>query len=110
MFNDFSKILTENFIIAYLTPSILFIIVSSIVLLPFIPEVNGQSTNNESQLETSNYESITTFQSLNKLKIIWEDDLGVLAFSAFQLSILLMLLNRVLIRTLEGYYFLSSSE
>lgn len=87
MLSDFSKTFGRNFIVAYFMPSVLFITVSIFLFSNFFQkEVNKAE------------ELFKEFQS------IW--NFLLFLFVAWLLCIILMALNRGLIRLLEGYHIL----
>ncbi|WP_292387636.1 hypothetical protein [Methanosarcina sp. UBA5] len=87
-------------------PSVLFVIISSIIFLPLIPEMNTKSIDNSSLSSAGvNNSTKETFLPY-KLQTLWEDKLGLLSFTSFTLSIFLLLFNRPMIKMLEGYYLL----
>lgn len=102
MLSEFTKIIDRNFIIGYLLPVVLFISTTILLIQLFFPDMDvytyafmGQSQNN-----TVTASSSTALVSL--LQNFWAISLASLI--AIFISIVLVVINRVLIRIMEGYH------
>lgn len=90
MFSGLMKPFGRNFLIGYLLPSILFVTVSVMLFLRLVPQAAPDAMKLTKQLQD-----------------VWAVSAAVIGTWAF--SILLMALNRILVRLLEGYGLLQST-
>ena len=103
MLSEFTKIVDRNFVIGYLLPIVLFISANVLLVQLFFPQFNlytnifiSQSQNNSTISTASDIALIYLIQNFLSVSLA--------ALTAIILSIILMILNRILIRIVEGYY------
>jgi hypothetical protein len=90
MFSSSIQLFGRNFVVGYFLPTALFVTASALLFLLFMPQAALDATELAEQLQS-----------------VWTVSAAV--FGTWALSILLMLLNRGLIRALEGYGFLAKT-
>ena len=91
MLSGLSELFGRKFVVGFFLPSVLFAIVSIIIASIFLPNL-----------------SIDILSFVSDPASIWTA--AVILFCVWILSIVLLTLNRVLIRFLEGYGFLSKTK
>lgn len=112
-FSDFSGICDKNFIVSYLTPSIIFVSITILLATIFFPQIGISSFDksssgniSESSVRNENYEHLSFAERFQNL---WEEHILALAVAIWIVSILLRSINLQLIRFLEGYGLLQNS-
>jgi hypothetical protein len=85
MFSGFTQLFGRDFAVGYFLPTIMFATVSALLFLLFMPQATTDAIG----------------LLANQLESIWT--VSVAVFGIWTLSILLMVLNRGMVRTLEGY-------
>ncbi len=110
MFQDFIKIIDRSFIVGYLTPVILFITVTLILIDNYFPNTlfcnYGPSVGNISSNSNTINQTILGITNLMVfIDSFWK--LSILIFLTFFVSVILIIYNNNLIQILEGYSLLS---
>lgn len=108
MINEFTKIVDKNFIIGYVLPVIIYATIFLLILDLYFPQTSNIVSKFLSQNESSiliskegNY-----YEGLGLVQNLWT--ISIIIIISWLISIFLMLLNRGLIRFLEGYHYLET--
>lgn len=112
-FSDFSGICDKNFIIGYLTPSIIFVSIAILLVALFFPQVgiNSLDESNLHNISESNagIEGYVYFSLTERFQNIWEEHILALIIAIWIVSVLLRSINLHMVRFLEGYGLLQKS-